>query len=76
MKKIHCQEYSSVIQPPNVGTTTGARSAATPKRVCAAPCFSVGKASSGRRNYFLISIAIFTISSVLCGLATSLGQLR
>jgi DHA2 family multidrug resistance protein len=29
----------------------------------------------GRRNYFLISIAIFTISSVLCGMATSLGQL-
>ena len=29
----------------------------------------------GRRNYFLMSIAIFTISSVLCGLATSLGQL-
>jgi MFS transporter, DHA2 family, multidrug resistance protein len=29
----------------------------------------------GRRNYFLLSIAIFTISSVLCGLATSLGQL-
>jgi DHA2 family multidrug resistance protein len=29
----------------------------------------------GRRNYFLLSIAIFTISSVLCGMATSLGQL-
>src|SRR3974390_1674057 len=29
----------------------------------------------GRRNYFLLSIAIFTIGSVLCGLATSLGQL-
>src|ERR1700752_2659130 len=29
----------------------------------------------GRRNYFLISIAMFTISSVLCGMATSLGQL-
>src|SRR6202040_3785038 len=29
----------------------------------------------GRRNYFLISIAIFTISSALCGMATSLGQL-
>lgn len=29
----------------------------------------------GRRNYFLISIAIFTISSVLCGLANSLGAL-
>src|ERR1700739_1762036 len=29
----------------------------------------------GRRNYFLISIAVFTISSVLCGMATSLGQL-
>jgi MFS transporter, DHA2 family, multidrug resistance protein len=29
----------------------------------------------GRRNYFLASIAIFTISSGLCGMATSLGQL-
>ena len=29
----------------------------------------------GRRNYFLLSIAIFTISSALCGMATSLGQL-
>jgi MFS transporter, DHA2 family, multidrug resistance protein len=29
----------------------------------------------GRRNYFLMSIAVFTISSALCGLATSLGQL-
>ena len=29
----------------------------------------------GRRNYFLLSIAIFTISSGLSGMATSLGQL-
>jgi len=29
----------------------------------------------GRRNYFLLSIAIFTISSMLCGMATSLNQL-
>jgi MFS transporter, DHA2 family, multidrug resistance protein len=29
----------------------------------------------GRRNYFLLSIAIFTIASVLCGMATSLSQL-
>jgi MFS transporter, DHA2 family, multidrug resistance protein len=29
----------------------------------------------GRRNYFLASIAIFTVSSLLCGLAGSLGQL-
>jgi MFS transporter, DHA2 family, multidrug resistance protein len=29
----------------------------------------------GRRNYFLLSIAIFTLASGLCGLATSLGQL-
>ena len=29
----------------------------------------------GRRNYFLLSIAVFTLSSALCGLATSLGQL-
>jgi DHA2 family multidrug resistance protein len=29
----------------------------------------------GRRNYFLMSIAVFTIASGLCGLATSLNQL-
>jgi MFS transporter, DHA2 family, multidrug resistance protein len=29
----------------------------------------------GRRNYFLLSIAIFTVSSGLCGIAGSLGQL-
>src|ERR1700681_4157829 len=29
----------------------------------------------GRRNYFLLSIAVFTLSSALCGMATSLGQL-
>jgi MFS transporter, DHA2 family, multidrug resistance protein len=29
----------------------------------------------GRRNYFLLSIAIFTLSSALCGMAGSLGQL-
>jgi MFS transporter, DHA2 family, multidrug resistance protein len=29
----------------------------------------------GRRNYFLASIAIFTLASLLCGLASSLGQL-
>ena len=29
----------------------------------------------GRRNYFILSIAVFTISSGLCGMATSLGQL-
>jgi DHA2 family multidrug resistance protein len=29
----------------------------------------------GRRNYFLISIAVFTISSGLCGMATSLWQI-
>jgi DHA2 family multidrug resistance protein len=29
----------------------------------------------GRRNYFLISIALFTVSSVLCGMATNLSQL-
>ena len=32
-------------------------------------------ANLGRRNYFLISIAVFTISSVLCGMSTSLSQL-
>ena len=29
----------------------------------------------GRRNYFLLSIAVFTLSSAMCGLAGSLGQL-
>jgi DHA2 family multidrug resistance protein len=29
----------------------------------------------GRRNYFLLSIAVFTIASALCGMATSLGQI-
>ncbi len=29
----------------------------------------------GRRNYFLLSIAVFTVSSGLCGIATSLNQL-
>jgi DHA2 family multidrug resistance protein len=29
----------------------------------------------GRRNYFLLSIAVFTLSSALCGAATSLSQL-
>jgi DHA2 family multidrug resistance protein len=29
----------------------------------------------GRRNYFLLSIAVFTLASGLCGIATSLGQL-
>jgi DHA2 family multidrug resistance protein len=29
----------------------------------------------GRRNYFLLSIGVFTLASVMCGLATSLGML-
>lgn len=29
----------------------------------------------GRRRYFLLSIAVFTLSSALCGMATSLNQL-
>jgi DHA2 family multidrug resistance protein len=29
----------------------------------------------GRRNYFLLSIAIFTLASALCGTATSLDML-
>src|ERR1700724_225659 len=29
----------------------------------------------GRRNYFLLSIGVFTLASGLCGLATSLNQL-
>jgi MFS transporter, DHA2 family, multidrug resistance protein len=29
----------------------------------------------GRRNYFLISIAIFTLASALCGMATNLNEL-
>jgi MFS transporter, DHA2 family, multidrug resistance protein len=29
----------------------------------------------GRRNYFLLSIAVFTLASTLCGMAASLGML-
>src|SRR5436190_11651889 len=29
----------------------------------------------GRRNYFLLSIAVFTLASALCGMATSLGEI-
>ena len=29
----------------------------------------------GRRNYFLLSIAVFTVASALCGMATSLEQI-
>src|SRR3954464_10440629 len=29
----------------------------------------------GRRNYFLLSIAVFTLASGACGMATDLGQL-
>ncbi len=29
----------------------------------------------GRRNYFLLSIAVFTFASALCGMATSLAQI-
>lgn len=29
----------------------------------------------GRRNYFLVSIGVFTLSSALCGISTSLSQL-
>ena len=29
----------------------------------------------GRKNYFILSIAVFTIASVACGMATGLGQL-
>jgi MFS transporter, DHA2 family, multidrug resistance protein len=29
----------------------------------------------GRRNYFLLSIAVFTLASALCGFATSLGEI-
>jgi DHA2 family multidrug resistance protein len=29
----------------------------------------------GRRNYFLLSIGIFTLASILCGMASSLGML-
>ncbi len=32
-------------------------------------------AQLGRRNYFLLSIAVFTIASALCGMATSLWQI-
>src|SRR5262249_53162332 len=29
----------------------------------------------GRRHYFMLSIAVFTLASALCGMATSLGQI-
>ncbi len=29
----------------------------------------------GRRNYFMLSIALFTLASAMCGLATGLGQM-
>src|SRR5205807_4643594 len=29
----------------------------------------------GRRNYFLLSIAVFTVASGLCGMASSLGEI-
>src|SRR6476469_8503155 len=29
----------------------------------------------GRRNYFLLFIAVFTLASALCGMATTLGQI-
>jgi len=29
----------------------------------------------GRRNYFLLSIGVFTLASMMCGMATSLGML-
>ena len=29
----------------------------------------------GRRNYFLLSIAVFTLASALCGMATTLAQI-
>lgn len=29
----------------------------------------------GRRNYFMLSIAVFTLASALCGMATSLSQM-
>jgi MFS transporter, DHA2 family, multidrug resistance protein len=32
-------------------------------------------AQLGRRNYFLLSIAVFTLASTLCGMATSLTQI-
>ena len=39
------------------------------------PITGWSSAHLGRRNYFLISIAIFTLSSALCGMAGSLGEL-
>jgi DHA2 family multidrug resistance protein len=32
-------------------------------------------ARMGRRNYFILSISLFTLASAMCGFATSLGQL-
>src|ERR1700693_1553905 len=43
---------------------------------CRSPAGSPRLAANlGRRRYFLLSIAIFTISSVFCGMAKSLNQL-
>ena len=39
---------------------------------CRSPAGS--RCGSGRRNYFLWSIAVFTLASVLCGMATSLNS--
>ena len=40
---------------------------------CRSPAGS--RPSLGRRNYFLLSIAVFTLASGLCGMATSLPQM-
>jgi len=42
---------------------------------CILPITGWLSAHLGRRNYFLASIAIFTLSSLACGLAGNLGQL-
>ena len=36
---------------------------------------STRSARLGRRNYFLLSIGVFTFASALCGIATSLWQI-
>src|SRR6201985_148493 len=39
------------------------------------PIFGWLSVRLGRRNYFLLSILVFTIASTLCGMATSLNML-
>src|SRR6516164_1591187 len=46
IRKHHCQDQLSEIQPPSVGPTTGATTTATPNSAKAWPRFSGGKESA------------------------------